>query len=489
MQRLHTGQRMALHSASATRQIEQLAQASLPPHSLMQRAGLGIAQLALAVAPHAQRIWLACGPGNNGGDGLEAAMHLKLWGKEPVVTWLGTPAQATPDTHASLTRALQVGVTFSQTVPYPVDVCIDALLGLGSTSREPTGAMAAWMHQMNSLAVPILAVDLPSGLAADTGVITSTHVKASHTLSLLTLKPGLFTAQGRDASGAIWLDDLQVDTTQMTRAIPCAMLVAQPGTPHRAHASHKGSYGDVAVVGGAAGMTGAALLAATAALHSGAGRVFVALLDGQDRPVDMAQPELMFRTLDDLDLNAMTVVCGCGGGRNMHAQLHQVILSSAPVVIDADAINLIANDVPLQTLVCARAQRHAATVLTPHPLEAARLLNVSVAQVQQDRLAAADALVQLFHCTTVLKGSGSVIAAPGETPAINPTGNARLATAGTGDVLAGMIGAKLAAGMPAFQAACEAVYQHGQLADRWPEASVLTASRLTVQAPPATFML
>ncbi len=477
---------MALHSASATHKIEQLAQISLPPHTLMQRAGLGIAQLALAVAPHAQRIWLACGSGNNGGDGLEAAMHLKLWGKEPVVTWLGTPAQAPTDAHASFKRAIQAGVTFSQTVPPDVDACIDALLGLGGTPRQPTGAMATWINQMNGLAIPILAIDLPSGLDADTGVTTSTHVKASHTLSLLTLKPGLFTAHGRDVGGTVWLDDLQVDAAAMAGIAPRAMLVTQPVTATRSHASHKGSFGDVVVVGGAPGMTGAALLAATAALHSGAGRVFVALLDGQNRPVDTAQPELMFRTLNDLDLNAMTVVCGCGGGRNMQAQLHQVIPTSARAVIDADAINIIAFDAALATLLSARAQRHVATVLTPHPLEAARLLNVSVAQVQQDRLAAAQALVQRFHCTVVLKGSGTVIAAPQEILAINPTGNARLATAGSGDVLAGMVGAKLAAGMPAFQAACEAVYQHGQLADTWPKSVVLTASMLAKQATPNT---
>lgn len=484
MQRIYPGQRMVLHSASATRQIEQLAQASLSPHVLMQRAGLGLAQLAIAIAPHAQRIWLACGPGNNGGDGLEAAMHLKLWGKEPVVTWLGTPEQAPADARASFGRAVQAGVTFSQTVPACVDLCVDALLGLGSTLREPTGIMATWIHQMNGLAVPILAADLPSGLDANTGACTSIHVKASHTLSLLTLKPGLFTAQGRDASGMVWLDDIQVPATVMSAVAPRATLLSSPAKTTRAHASHKGSFGDVAVVGGAPGMTGAALLAATAALHGGAGRVFVALLDGHSLPVDMAQPELMFRAMDGLDLNALTVVCGCGGGPNIHTQLDQVILSSAPLVIDADAINYIAMHTFFQPLLSQRTERHAMTVLTPHPLEAARLLNCSVAQVQQDRLAAADALVQLFHCTVVLKGSGTVIAAPGETLAINPTGNARLATAGTGDVLAGMVGAKLATGMSAFQAACEAVYQHGQLADAWPEVSALTASRLATHAIP-----
>jgi hydroxyethylthiazole kinase-like uncharacterized protein yjeF len=480
---------MALHSVAATRQIEKLAQASLPPHTLMQRAGLDVAKLALAIAPHAQHVWLACGPGNNGGDGLEAALHLKHLGKEPVVTWLGTPEQTPADARASFERAVQVGVTFSQNVPHRVDLCVDALLGMGGVLREPLGVMASWIDQMNGLTVPILAVDLPSGLDANTGACTQTHVKASHTLGLLTLKPGLFTAQGRDASGAVWFDDLQINSVLMSSEAPRAMLVAKPIETIRAHASHKGSFGDVAVVGGAPGMTGAALLAATAALHGGTGRVFVLLLDDLNLAVDMAQPELMFRAMDGFDFNDMTVVCGCGGGQAIQTHLDQIIRSSSVVVIDADAINSVAIDTSLQMLLTQRAQREAVTVLTPHPLEAARLLGCNVSQVQQDRLAAAEAMAHRFNCTVILKGSGTVIATPGKILAINPTGNARLACAGTGDVLAGMVGAKLAGGAPAYQAACEAVYQHGQLADHWPTASVLTASTLAVQPMPATHEL
>jgi len=481
VQRIHPGQRMVLHSTLATRQIEQLAQAGLPEHALMQRAGLSIAKLALAITPHAQRIWVACGSGNNGGDGLEAALHLKRWGKEPVVTWLGSPQQTPTDAHASFQRAVQAGVSFSQTVPTRVDLCIDALLGLGSTLREPAATMASWMDQMHGLSTPILAVDLPSGLDANTGICTATHVNASHTLSLLTLKPGLFTAQGRDASGTVWFDDLHVGDVQITAVEPCATLIASPIKAIRTHASHKGSFGDVAVVGGATGMTGAALLAATAALHSGAGRVFVVLLGKHSPQVDTTQPELMFRAINDLNLNNMAVVCGCGGGQAIHDQLDQIMLSSAPIVMDADALNSMATDTALQTLLTQRAQRHAVTVLTPHPLEAARLLGCTTTQVQQDRLAAANTLVQRFNCTVVLKGSGTVVAALGEIPAINFTGNARLATAGSGDVLAGMIGAKLAIGLPAYQAACEAVYQHGFFADHWPTGITLTASRLALQ--------
>jgi len=474
--------RQALYSVDATRRIEHAAQAALPSHTLMQRAGLAVAQLALAMAPHARCIWIACGPGNNGGDGLEAAMHLQRWGKSPVVTWLGSPDKAPPDAAASYQRAVAAGVTFADTPPHDYDLCIDALLGVGADTRAPEGRMAEWIERINAGPAAVLAVDIPTGLQADTGVAAQPSVKAQHTLSLLTLKPGLFTAHGRDAVGTVWLDDLAADhgsAAQAQAVAPTAWLAGAPMAAARLHASHKGSFGDVAVVGGAPGMTGAALLAASAALHAGAGRVFVGLLDGGTLSVNTDQPELMFRAVNALDLHAMTVVCGCGGGDAVHAPLLKILSTSALLVIDADAINTIANDTQLQALLSARSRRLAATVLTPHPLEAARLLGSTAAQVQQNRMAAAQQLVQRFACTVVLKGSSTVIAAPGHTPVINPTGNARLATAGTGDVLAGMVGARLAGGLDAFEAACHAVYQHGLAADRWQNDPSLTAGTLS----------
>jgi hydroxyethylthiazole kinase-like uncharacterized protein yjeF len=450
----------------ATREIEGTGQAALPPHTLMQRAGLATAQLALALAPHARTLWVACGPGNNGGDGLEAAVHLKRWGKNPVVTWLGTPESAPADTVLSWQRAVGAGVSFADEPPASFDFCIDALLGIGFDPgvREITGQMTCWIGLINSGSTPILAVDIPTGLNADTGHAGQVCVRAKFTLSLLTLKPGLFTAYGRDAAGEVWLCDLG---TQAEPLAATAILGGAPAATPRPHASHKGSFGDVVVIGGAPGMTGAALLAAAAALRSGAGRVFVALLDGGTLQVDMTYPELMFRPLAGLDLEGKTVVCGCGGGEAVQTPLYRVLSAEVPVVIDADAINSIANSPELQALLVQRSTRPWPTVLTPHPLEAARLLKTTAAHVQQDRLTAAQELADKFACTVVLKGSGTVVAAPGHIPNINPTGNAALATAGTGDVLAGMVGAKLATGLPAFQAACEAVYWHGRAADIW----------------------
>jgi hydroxyethylthiazole kinase-like uncharacterized protein yjeF len=476
VQRIDFRKRQALYDVAATRLLEQQAQQALPAHTLMTRAGLAVAKLALAVAPHAQRVWVAAGPGNNGGDGLEAALHLQRWGKQPVVSWLGGPEQATSDTKMSYRNALGAGVQFVDAPPENYDLCIDALLGIGSQLREPIGRMADWITRINSHGAPVLAVDVPTGLQADTGSACATRVKASHTLSLLTLKPGLFTAHGRDLAGQIWLDDLQHD--QEGTVAPSAWLSGEAVAAPRAHASHKGSFGDVIVIGGAKGMTGAALLAGSAALHGGAGRIFVSLLDALPMPLDPNQPELMFRAWNTLVLDGVSAVCGCGGGTDIAAHLPRLLSSTAKLVLDADALNVIAQSTALQTLLCARGQQQHTTILTPHPLEAARLLACSTAEVQANRIASAWQLAQEFACTVVLKGSGTVIAQADRAPAINPTGNARLATGGTGDVLAGLIGARLAEGLSGFDAACQAVYQHGQVADHWPQGQALTASQL-----------
>jgi hydroxyethylthiazole kinase-like uncharacterized protein yjeF len=251
-------------------------------------------------------------------------------------------------------------------------------------------------------------------------------------------------------------------------------LLGAPVTQPRLHASHKGSYGDVCIVGGAPGMAGAALLAARSALHGGAGRVFVCPL-AQDLALDTLLPELMFRDLAQLDWQGMAVVAGCGGGEAITQHLPMLLRDAKYLVVDADALNHIAENPDLQTLLAHRSS--SMTVITPHPLEAARLLECSTAQIQSDRLGAAQALTQRFQCVTVLKGSGTLITAPQSTPRINPTGNAKLATAGTGDVLAGLIGAGLAGQASALDAACDAVYRHGLAADRW-QGTVLSASAL-----------
>jgi ADP-dependent NAD(P)H-hydrate dehydratase / NAD(P)H-hydrate epimerase len=549
MPRIHCLQPHAsypLHNAAATRQIEHLAAAQLPPHALMQRAGLAVARLACALAPHAQTIWVACGPGNNGGDGFEAAMHLQRWGHRPVVTFYGDEARLPADARAALARAREAGVLLASEPPAQCDLAIDALLGIGAggsgaqansitgdgagkpgrpsanaalatTEQAPATArplpprMASWLLHMHQSAGCVLCVDVPSGLHADTGTYADTEYatqlvagcalfhwsKRIFCVNLLTLKPGVFTAQGKDAAGQVWWDDLGVSaltTTpdavalaaqtahQTASPAPSAWLLGadRASLPHRPHASHKGTWGDVAVVGGAPGMLGAALLAGRAAMHAGAGRVFVGLLDGAGMAVDPTQPELMFRHVAAIDMRTSAVVCGCGGGNAVGAVLPQVLSQAQRAVLDADALNAIAQDSALQTLLVARAQRGHATILTPHPLEAARLLQghlgAKAGEVQANRMQAAQQLAERFQCTVVLKGAGSVVAAPGQVPCINSSGNAQLASGGTGDVLAGMAGAHLAAGHSAFQAACTAVFTHGRVADDWPQRSTLVAS-------------
>ena len=482
----------------------------------MQRAGLATARLALALAPHAQHIWIACGPGNNGGDGFEAALALHQFGKSISLTWTGhglENANQPADARKARHRAHAAGLQISAHAPATFDLAIDALLGIGGALRpdNPSSVlMADWLMHMDMATqrgTPVLCIDLPTGLDADSGVMRGFHTKVSamrepaeavnrHTLSLLTLKPGLFTADGRDWAGQVWLDDLGAG--EPIDSSCCAVLQGQDAfqvTHHRGpHASHKGSYGDVVVLGGEtvaphpnetgpgnnpSSMAGAALLAARAALHGGAGRVYVALT-GTGGPLhDSLQPELMFRAPEAVDFAQQVLVCGCGGGKSIHQHLPAVLSDARKLVLDADALNAVAEDSALQVLLAARAGRGYATVLTPHPLEAGRLLKISTTEVQADRRGAAQALAGRFNCVVLLKGSGSVIAAPDLMTVINHSGNAWLASAGTGDVLAGLIGAALARGLGAWSAAKQSCFRHGQVADEWLGSQPsLTASKL-----------
>jgi hydroxyethylthiazole kinase-like uncharacterized protein yjeF len=338
----------------------------------------------------------------------------------------------------------------------------------------------------------VLAIDVPTGLNPQSGQWLDGDsgnsgdilcVRANHTLSLIAVQAGLLMGHGRDASGQIWLEDLGYRPSQ--HSVPPLAWLNQPYTSApKPHASHKGSHGDVAVIGGEGmaahgmGMTGAAALAATAALHAGAGRVILSLLSGQAS--DNAPPDVMQREFRRLELEKLHVVCGCGGGTAVQAVLPEVLQRSRCLVLDADGLNAVAKDSALQDALRQRAAHTVwhATVITPPPLEAARLLGCNTQQVQNDRLKAAQELAERFQCSVVLKGSGTVIAAPGHTPRINITGSGRLAIGGTGDVLAGLVGARMAQGLSAFDAACAAVAQHGQVADTWPQGEALTASRL-----------
>ncbi len=419
---------LPLFDVAASRRIEQRALRHTP--DLMERAGLALAKLALALRRGEGPVWVACGPGNNGGDGQVAARRLQE---------VGVPVHVGHD------------------APDRPALVIDALLGLG-LNRPPSPALRDTMARLQACGAPILAVDLPSGLLGDTGQPAGERaVRADHTLVLLTLKPGLFTGEGRAHSGRLWFDDLGVVPDEP----PTADLLGRAPAPSRSATSHKGSHGQVLAVGGAPGMQGAARLAARAALACGAGRVYLDLL-GQDAgtPADSGQPELMRGTLQETP-QAVGVV-GCGAGPAMAAALPALLRRLPRLVLDADALNAIAADPALQALLQQRPAH--STLLTPHPLEAARLLGRDAAHVQANRLAAARELAERYACTVVLKGSGSIVASPGERPAICASGGPALATAGSGDVLAGWLGG-LWAQQPVAAAhaiACSGVDAHGR---------------------------
>jgi hydroxyethylthiazole kinase-like uncharacterized protein yjeF len=451
----------------------------------MARAGEAIARRALARAPPARNNVVFAGPGNNGGDGIEAATRLHGWGKQVAVVRVGDASRPPADAARALARAQAAGVridTFEAGRPADADapeLVVDALLGIGA-SREPEGAVAAAIARIGELSAGgarVLSVDVPSGLDVERGrPLGAACVVADDTLTLIAPKPGLFTGDGRDHAGRIWCARIGVETRH-DDADAWLVGVGDPvfAPSPRLHRSHKGSFGDVAIVGGAPGMAGAAWLAARAAHAAGAGRVFVDLLpDPAGAPardtLDPLRPELMCRPgwagSGAAAVALATVVCGCGGGDAVRAVLPRLLSAATRLVLDADALNAIAADPSLLALVAARDRRGHSTILTPHPLEAARLLATDVATVQGDRVTAGRELAAKHRAVVVLKGSGTVIASVDGSVRIAATGNPSLASAGTGDVLAGWIGGRWAAlGGHADEVALRGVVEHGAAAE------------------------
>lgn len=413
------------------------------------------------------------GPGNNGGDALETAYLLAQAGMRVSVLLYADPAKYPADAQQSLHRARNGTVDFPDTARLPElvsqdwSLAIDGLFGIG-LARPISGDLRTAVESINTLACPVLALDVPSGLDADTGSIVGENgiaVQATHTITFIGNKPGLHTAYGRDCAGTVEVATLHIEDKFFPQ--PHAFLnhagLFAGSLRRRPHNSHKGSYGDVAIVGGAPGMGGAAILAARASAKCGAGRVFAAFLENAP-PYDSAQPELMCRLARDLDLSTRTLVVGPGLGTSPAAidALTRALNTTRPLVLDADALNLIAANPGLQQMLPAR---NGMAVMTPHPLEAARLLGTTSAAIQADRLAAARKIADRFGAVAILKGSGTVIARPDGTVVINTTGNPGLATAGTGDVLAGICGALLAQRWPQWEAALAATWLHGHAAD------------------------
>lgn len=466
----------ALYCVAEIREIEHAALAGLPTGTLMQRAGQAAAKAALERIPKPlgdAKVLVLAGPGNNGGDALEAACRLEQAGVQVTVLLCADPARQSPDAQQALQRARNSSVQFADPsslhgiISKHWTLVVDGLFGIGLT-RPITGVVRGVIETINTFNCPVLALDVPSGLNADTGNIVGPDgvaIRASCTITFIADKPGLHTCNGRDYAGTILVARLDIERKHVkaSHAQLNELKLFSGSLRQRAQNSHKGSYGNIAVIGGVRGMSGAVILAARAAAGCGAGRVFAAFVE--DAPAyDSAQPELMCRLAHEFDFSSATLVVGPGLGmsRAAHDLLAQTLNAHSPLVVDADALNLIAVESGLQQKL---SRRTAATILTPHPLEAARLLGVSSADIQADRLAAARDLAQRFSSTVVLKGSGTVIARSNGNAVINTTGNAALATAGTGDVLSGICGALLAQGWPEWEAALAAVWLHGHAAD------------------------
>nr|WP_314545810.1 NAD(P)H-hydrate dehydratase [uncultured Massilia sp.] len=473
-----------LYSVAQIRAIEHAAAAQLAPGELMRRAGEAAAAYALELLggfPTGVVLVLA-GPGNNGGDALEVAANLANLGAAVAVVHLAG-ASPSAETQQALARARASRARFVDDVgDTPCCLVVDGLFGIG-LARPLAGRARALVEHIAVTDCPVLALDVPSGLDADTGAVIGPDgiaVSASHTITFLGNKPGLHTGDGSDHAGRVHVDWLGTDASQPAQARLNGPQLFGAHLGVRRRNTHKGSFGDVAVLGGARGMAGAAILAARAALFAGSGRVFVAALD-TGLAIDPAQPEIMFRDAAGFAFEKRTIVAGPGMGDADIAKhvLAKAVDGTGPIVLDADALNLAAASDDLR----ARIARHdGPAILTPHPLEAARLLGVTAAIVQADRLENARELAQRLNAVVVLKGAGSVIARPDGEVAVNTTGNPGLATGGTGDVLAGLCGALLGQGWPAWEAALGAVWLHGAAADRLVENGIgpigLTAGEL-----------
>ncbi len=473
-----------LYSVAQIRAIENAARAALPTGTLMQAAGRATADATLkllgTISPQT-RVLVIAGPGNNGGDALEAAALLSKQGIDVAIVLLADSAQYSAEAQQALTHAQAGKSRFIalSAASGAWSLAIDGLFGIGLT-RAPEGEFSQAIAHLNALSCPVLSIDVPSGLDADTGDIIGSKIGskasavcASDTLTFIANKPGLHTGHGRDCAGRVVVHRLHIPPGLYGSAVaelshPALFTSAMK---QRKHASHKGSYGDLTVIGGATGMQGAVILAARMGAMAGAGRVFAAFLDSVPG-FDPIHPELMCRSAADIKINQGALVIGPGLGMSRAATdvLARALSCDLPLLIDADALNLIAVEPILQMKLAHRSEKmrnkKTVTLLTPHPREAARLMGVDVEHIQSHRLAAATELARRFHAYVVLKGSGSVIASPEGNCVINSTGNAALATAGTGDVLAGLCGALLAQQWPAWEAALGATWIHGKAADR-----------------------
>lgn len=463
---------LSIYSAQQLRALDQRATATLgvPSFELMRRAGAAALTVLRKRWPDARRIVIACGPGNNGGDGYVLARLARAAGFDVVATSISDIARTEGDARAALTDFTGAG---GEVHPWSAqrldgaDVIVDALFGIG-LSRPIQGAGADCIRAINRAAAPVLALDIPSGLHADNGAVLDEAVVADATLAFIGLKLGFYVGAGQDHAGCIQYDALGAPTSVCDAMAPTAVRISEREVPlafpPRSRISHKGANGRVLVIGGGREMGGAARLAGEAALRVGAGLVTVASHPGNVAAIVSARPELICRGIERSDeLSALidqadVLALGPGLGKDDWAQrvFASAIDSTKPMVVDADALNLLA----------LHPRSHAHWILTPHPGEAGRLLGWTSAQIQADRLGAARALVERYGGVTVLKGAGTIIATRDSAPTICDRGNPGMASAGMGDVLTGVIAGTIAQGATPATAARIGVLVHAMAGDR-----------------------
>lgn len=467
-------QRLLPHALYRCEQVQRFDQTAVEQFGiagevLMERAGLFSFTALQRQWPQAQQVTVVCGTGNNGGDGYVIARLAQQAGLDAVVLQLGDHDRLRGDARLNAERceSLRIPCQPFRKIPDRTHVIVDAVLGTG-LQRDVSGAWAAALLAINAHRAPVMAVDIPSGLNADTGAVMGNAVRANLTTTFIALKQGMFTGQGADCCGTIFFDTLEIPArlfaTEMLSARRVDWRRQRQLLPERRRTAHKGDCGHLLIVGGARGYSGAARLAGEGALRSGAGLVSVATDKQHAGMIAASRPELMChgitapQELESLLRRCEVVVVGPGLGTGEwgKALLESVLASGKPVLVDADALNLLSQ----------QRRYNDNWILTPHPGEAARLLGVTSEQIQADRFAAAQRLQQRYGGVIVLKGSGTLIQSPGQrAPAVCSQGNPGMATAGTGDVLGGVIGALLAQGLEPSEAAETGVCLHAAAAD------------------------
>ncbi|TNG00022.1 MAG: NAD(P)H-hydrate dehydratase, partial [Gammaproteobacteria bacterium] len=463
-----------LYTAAQTRELDRITIESgyVPGYTLMGRAGQAVFDHLRLQWPDARRITILCGAGNNAGDGYVIARLAREAGCNSHVMYLSEPEKLSGDAKTAWQDCIKADVaitTYSAEGLEGSDVIVDALLGTG-LDREVTGSWAEAIDDMNQHPMPVIAVDIPSGIRADTGHVLGNAVHAAITVTFIGMKRGLLTGQAPDFTGQLVLESLEVPD-EVYQQVPrdCQLLTAAllDCLPVRARTSHKGSNGHVLVVGGNYGFAGAALMVGQAALRSGAGLVSIATRSEHVVAMVSAQPELMVhgiaqqnregrRQLSALLRRCTHVVIGPGLGQDEWSSscLDVVLESDKPVVIDADALNLLAQE----------PRTGSNHVLTPHAGEAARLLGCSITEVNMDRFHAVHHLQQRYGGVGVLKGAGTLVS--GDSTAVCDRGNPGMASGGMGDMLSGVIGGLMAQGLSLEDAARLGVWVHAMAGDQ-----------------------